>query len=254
MAAGKRRHHVQALVEIDVTAARERLRANRSSTGESLSTTAWIAFCLGRALVDHPELNVHRLGSRKVVGFDEVDVMILVEREIDGQRRGLPLVIRQVDRKTVPEIHREVRAAQGQGLDGNTMVLDTDQSSHWSNRGSRVARFYPLLPAWVRCLFWRLLARDGFKAKQILGTAGITAVGMFGHTPGWPLTVGMHTVDLAVGSIVRKPWVVGDTIVPREILNLAVLVDHDLVDGAPAARFVAHLAGLMESAAGLDLQ
>jgi pyruvate/2-oxoglutarate dehydrogenase complex dihydrolipoamide acyltransferase (E2) component len=41
-------------------------------------------------------------------------------------------------------------------------------------------------------------------------------------------------------------------IVPREILNLTVLFDHDVVDGAPVARFVYRLVALIDSGCGLD--
>lgn len=50
----------------------------------------------------------------------------------------------------------------------------------------------------------------------------------------------------------RKPAIVEDRIEPREILNLTVVFDHDVVDGAPAARFVERLVDLIESGAGLD--
>jgi len=36
------------------------------------------------------------------------------------------------------------------------------------------------------------------------------------------------------------------------MLALTVSVDHDVIDGAPAARFGARLAGLIEGSAGLD--
>ena len=38
---------------------------------------------------------------------------------------------------------------------------------------------------------------------------------------------------------------------PREILNLTVAFDHDVVDGAPAARFVRRLLEVIESGYGL---
>ena len=38
---------------------------------------------------------------------------------------------------------------------------------------------------------------------------------------------------------------------PREILNLTVTFDHDIVDGAPATRFVKRLVELIESGYGL---
>ena len=41
---------------------------------------------------------------------------------------------------------------------------------------------------------------------------------------------------------------------PREILNLTVVFDHDVIDGAPAARFVRRLVELIESGSGLDVE
>jgi len=251
MAAGGRRHHVQALVEIDVTEARDRMRAWQARTGERISTTGWLACCLARALSDYPALNVNRLGARRVVQFDDVDVMVVVERAAEGERRGIPLVNRAANRKSLQDLHAEVRAAQGQPLAGDDMVLGRNESRHWLSRLPFAARLYPHCPAWVRGLLWRYLARNGRAAQRVMGTAAITSVGMFGHLPGWPLIAGVHTVELAVGSIVRKPWVVGDRIEPREILALTVLVDHDLVDGAAAARFVSHLGDLLQQAQGL---
>jgi pyruvate/2-oxoglutarate dehydrogenase complex dihydrolipoamide acyltransferase (E2) component len=55
-----------------------------------------------------------------------------------------------------------------------------------------------------------------------------------------------------VGSMAWKPAVVEGRIEPREILNLSVLFDHDVVDGAPATRFVRRLMELIESGHGLD--
>ena len=38
---------------------------------------------------------------------------------------------------------------------------------------------------------------------------------------------------------------------PREILNLTVVFDHDVIDGAPAARFARRLVEMIESGYGL---
>jgi pyruvate/2-oxoglutarate dehydrogenase complex dihydrolipoamide acyltransferase (E2) component len=74
---------------------------------------------------------------------------------------------------------------------------------------------------------------------------------MFGEHSGWGVAPNGHTLDLVVGSISRKPAVVEDRIEPREILNLTVVFDHDVVDGAPAARFAERLVDLIESGSGL---
>jgi pyruvate/2-oxoglutarate dehydrogenase complex dihydrolipoamide acyltransferase (E2) component len=252
MEAGRRRHHVAALVELDVTLARERLRSYRAGTGRRLSFTGWLAHCTARALAEHPDLNVHRFGRWHEVRFDDVDVLVIVEREAGGVRRPLPLVIRGANGKTVADITAELRAAQSEAIGTEGMVLNQKGWGHWLGRIPRGAALYPLLPAWLRRAFWGMLAREAFSAKRIMGTVGITAVGMMGRLSGWPITVGEHTVDLAVGSVVRKPGVVGDSIQIREMLALTLLVDHDLVDGAPAARFAARLGELIEQAAGLD--
>jgi pyruvate/2-oxoglutarate dehydrogenase complex dihydrolipoamide acyltransferase (E2) component len=83
------------------------------------------------------------------------------------------------------------------------------------------------------------------------GTVGITAIGMFGEHSGWGITPNGHSLDLVVGTISRKPACVENRIEPREILNLTVVFDHDVVDGAPAARFVERLVDLIESGDGL---
>ena len=60
---------------------------------------------------------------------------------------------------------------------------------------------------------------------------------MFGKgQSGWGLAPTMHALDVIVGSIAWKPVVVEGRIEPREILNLTMVFDHDVVDGAPAAR------------------
>jgi pyruvate/2-oxoglutarate dehydrogenase complex dihydrolipoamide acyltransferase (E2) component len=85
------------------------------------------------------------------------------------------------------------------------------------------------------------------------GTVFVTSVGMFGKgQSGWGITTTPHSLSLVVGSISWKPAVVEGLIEPREILNLTVLFDHDVVDGAPATRFVRRLLELIESGYGLD--
>jgi len=46
--------------------------------------------------------------------------------------------------------------------------------------------------------------------------------------------------------------VVDGRIEPRQILNLTVVFDHHVIDGAPAARFTRRLMELIESGYGLD--
>ena len=112
-------------------------------------------------------------------------------------------------------------------------------------------------PTWplsrlVNAVLGMVMRRDPTIPVSMAGTVGITAVGMFGkgHS-GWGLEATRHSLDLIVGSIAWKPAVIDGRIEPREILNLTVVFDHHVVDGAPAARFARRLIELIESGHGI---
>jgi pyruvate/2-oxoglutarate dehydrogenase complex dihydrolipoamide acyltransferase (E2) component len=69
---------------------------------------------------------------------------------------------------------------------------------------------------------------------------------MAGRFPGWILPKSLHNLCFGIGAVVPKPWVVDGKIQVREILNLTVLFDHDVIDGSPAARFVDKLVKRLE--------
>jgi pyruvate/2-oxoglutarate dehydrogenase complex dihydrolipoamide acyltransferase (E2) component len=57
-----------------------------------------------------------------------------------------------------------------------------------------------------------------------------------------------------VGGIVRKPGLVPgteDEIAVRDYVCLTITIDHDVVDGGPAARFVADLLDTIEGGEGI---
>lgn len=240
-----RRHHVAALLELDVTEARAAIKQYRSTTGKGLSFLAWLLATIGKACSEYPQVHAWRQARRKVVTFEDVDISILIEREVSGQLVPLPYVVRKTNEKTPFEIYTEIRAAQTQKLEPGQMILGSESNIKFARLGFR-------LPSFARCIFWRLLVKRAFWAKRIMGTVALTSVGMFGRTPAWPISSGSHTLLFALGSLSRKPGVVEDRIEPREYLHMTILIDHDIVDGAPAARFLALLSKLVEGAYGLD--
>jgi pyruvate/2-oxoglutarate dehydrogenase complex dihydrolipoamide acyltransferase (E2) component len=52
---------------------------------------------------------------------------------------------------------------------------------------------------------------------------------------------GNRPLSFAISNIVKKPGVINSEVKIREYLSLTVCINHDLVDGAPAARFVTRL-------------
>jgi pyruvate/2-oxoglutarate dehydrogenase complex dihydrolipoamide acyltransferase (E2) component len=55
-------------------------------------------------------------------------------------------------------------------------------------------------------------------------------------------------LGLVVGGISSRPRVVDGRIEMRDVLDLTITIDHNVVDGAPAARFGAELRRLIEGA------
>ncbi|MGY1836985.1 2-oxo acid dehydrogenase subunit E2 [Blastococcus sp. SYSU DS0510] len=53
-------------------------------------------------------------------------------------------------------------------------------------------------------------------------------------------------MSVVVGGVSRRPRVVGDAVAVRDVLDLTVTIDHNIVDGAPATRFGADLRRRME--------
>lgn len=241
---GSRKHSAHALIEVDVTKARKLIHDYREKTGESLSFTGWIARCVAQAVSEHKELNTYRLGRRKLVIFDDVDIAIPVERTVGGEPRPMAYVMRRVNEKNVKEITDEIRAVQREEVDESTQVLGKNLTP--------LERFALNAPLFIKKLLLWILRRNGLLKKKHMGTIGVTSVGMKGRFPGWALPIGGITATLiAVGGITEKPRVVNNKIENREILHMTVTVDHDVVDGGPLARFVARLTELMEN--GFDL-
>lgn len=245
------KYYVLGLLEVDVTEARQLMRQHEAEAGDALSFTAWIARCLAQAISEFPAANSYRKGSRRVVEFEDVDVLVVVEKHVGVSRYPLPYVIRQANEKTVQAIHNEIRLAQTGGFRDEGTAIREEASRDPKSILLRIGNPW-ILPTFVRRLYWRGFRTNPFKVKRVMGTTGITAVGMFTRGGGWPVTPGTHTIDLGIGGIARKPRVIGDQIGIGEFLDLSIQVDHEMVDGAPAARFAARLSQLMESAFGLD--
>jgi pyruvate/2-oxoglutarate dehydrogenase complex dihydrolipoamide acyltransferase (E2) component len=166
---------------------------------------------------------------------------------IADQKRFQPYVVRKANEKSVREIHNEIHAAQKSPLEKNEVQIGT-------RRNVRAARIFAMLPRFARDLIlWRRLANDSFLSKKTMGRVVVTTVGNVGRCSGhgWAIPIGIHPLIIALGSIARKPGVVGDAIEIREYLSTTVLFDHDVIDGAPATRFVQRLKELIETGYGL---
>lgn len=242
-AVGKRKHYVSAFLELDVTVAREKVRSAKADRGAPITFTSWLLKTIGDAIGRHKEVAAFRCGRRRLMVFDDAALSIVVEKELDGAKVPIPLVIRKVNGKSVEEIAAEIEKAKSERFAAGRAVLGQGASA--------AEKLYYRLPGKLRRLAWRFILSRPRLAYEKMGNAVFTSVGMMGRVNGWFTQTSVHPISFGVGSITRKPLVVGDGIEAREVLHMTLLVDHDAVDGAPLARFVKDLSEGIESGAGL---
>ncbi len=78
------------------------------------------------------------------------------------------------------------------------------------------------------------------------GTFTITSLGAFGIDAFTPVINYPEAAILGVGRIAPRPAVVDGQLAVRTMCTLSLVFDHRLVDGAPAARFLAYLKEIIE--------
>lgn len=228
---------IHGLLEVDVTAPRAALHAHKAATGESLSFTAFLATCVAKAVDEHKAMQAFRQGRKHLILFEDVDIATRIEHEVAGQKRVVVYILRAANRKTCRQLNDEIRAAQHADVK-NTLMR------------------FQFWPDTLFGVFVWAIEKIGVQRprlwKELLGTVGLTSVGMFVSGGGWGIPTALPTaLMLTVGGIGEKQVIVDGRLTVREYLDLTISVDHDLVDGGPATRFTQRLKALIESGYGL---
>ena len=228
-AVNRERNTIHVITEADITEPRRLIAEHRACTGQKLSLTAYVVACLARTFEQFPEFNSFRQGARLII-LDDVTISVLFEREFDGESVPEPVGIQAANRKTLRQINDELRGAQQRSVDR----LGAATGFAW-------IRF---IPAFLLRTFIHLASRNIAMQKRF-GVAAVTAVGMFGSGPMWLVPLTAATVTVAVGAIERRVALVDGELQEREHLCLTVSFNHDIIDGAPGARFTSHFKQLL---------
>lgn len=222
------------LLEVDVTRAVQRLEETDGSF------TAFVVATVARAAALHPEVHAYRDWLGRIVVHHYVDVTTLIEVDSDGGTFPLAHLIRNADVRSVADISEEIRGVK--------------RSPRETTGGRRLERFAPLagkIPG-LPWTFYQVMSRST-RMRAMSGTVAVSSVGMFGGGPGHG--IGFPTVlslSVLVGGRTRQPVVEGDEVTVGDVLDVTVTFDHNTVDGAPAARFVADMQRFLNSGEVLD--
>lgn len=226
----KKKNTIHFMTEVDVTEVLKRM-AKLKKEGRRISMTTYVAKAFASAVEKYRWMNSF-ITRGKQVFLDDIAISILVEREIegssiDGASVPEPMVVHDVDKKTPWEIADEIKTAKEKSKRGKSMG---DLNNAW---------YFRFIPG----CFLKTFVMIGDKSIRMgmkYGKLSITSIGMFAARPIWVIPHGSATILLSVGTTSEKDGV--------EKLHLTISFDHDIVDGAPAVRFIEDLCGEIEAA------
>lgn len=203
-------------------AVRARIKA-RGTTDVTINDL--VTFCTIRALVDVPELNAEFIDGR-IVRHADVHIAFAV----DTPRGLLAPVVRHAQSLTVDDLARRMKTLATDAADGTIAADDLSGATFTiSNLGSLgVEAFTPLInPPQV----------------AILGVDAIQLKAVRRQTPREPLRLRETSA--------RRAAAIVDAVEFIDSIGLSLTCDHQVIDGAPGAKFLAVVKQKIEEVEGI---
>lgn len=231
----KAKNLIWAVTEADISQVRKKLKAHLQKTGEKISMTAYVILITARVAEMHKfPVNTLRYKKKRFYTFEDVDILTNIERTLEGIKKPVNYTVRKANRKSLREINDEIRRAQTQRV----KVTDSGKGA------ARLMKIFPKLPRFIRRMIIHYIFTHPMIKKSLLGTIGVTAVGMMGKVGGrrggngHMVHITPHTLSVGVGGIGIHPTTVGDTVENHEFIDITIAMDHAIIDGGPATRFL----------------
>jgi pyruvate/2-oxoglutarate dehydrogenase complex dihydrolipoamide acyltransferase (E2) component len=231
--AAKRKNMIHSFVEIDISETRKSLRRLKRRGNSYLSLTGYIIFCVSKLVAENNIMHAYRNRRGQLVLFSDVDVSTTIERKLKGNREVVAMIIRGANHKSVEDISLEIKEEKER---------EVTKAEVYRSIG-----IFLRIPAFIRQIFFRMLDRSPLMMKRRAGTIMVTSANMIGKGAGWGLPIATHTLNITIGGIVDRIVQDGNHFIKREHLCLTLSFDHDIIDGAPAARFIRDLKRHIES-------
>jgi len=224
MAEGRRKNIINLLFETELAPIRQHITNYATQHSERITLTSYISKAFACAIDEDKSIQGYRQGKSKLVIFDEVDLSVMIEREIDGHTMPVTLIVRAGNRKSISEISQEIRRAK------TAVIGDTGPMNALDKQ------FFEL-PRLLRKIIWFEMRRDPHLFKQLAGTVGVTSMGMHASGPAVILPITPMTLTLSIGAIHKKLVLENGLAVERDFIQMNLGADHDIIDGAPLMRF-----------------
>lgn len=215
-------------VDLDVTEL-EKFITKKRKEGVKTTLTYILTLIVGRAIShDVPELNTF-VKRGKIVQRKQVDATVSVL--LPGGQMG-SVKVENSDQLTIAELSDNIAKSIRDSRKGDEN--DTMQSKNM------LAKLPWPIRNWVFKLYRTLTIHWGISMPVIgldsnsFGSYVISNIGSVGLDTGYGSLLPSSNVSVVfiLGSIIKKPVIINDEIVPRRIMTLAATLDHRVVDGS----------------------
>lgn len=216
--------------DVDMTWA-ESLRKKLKSYGQKVTVTAILLKAIAIAQRAHPESRTQQLPWGKTVTLNDICAGFTVERVIGQQPAVFFGSIENPDTKSVEEIAGELRQYAESSIESVPSLKLQDK--------------FCGMPRWLRrIILWAGLRYPKVRLHFFGATFGFSSLGKWGMKGLIPPCVATST--FGIGEVEDRAVVREGQIEIRPMLTIILNFDHRIIDGAPAARFMADVKRLLE--------
>lgn len=216
--------------EIDMSFA-ENLRQQLAAKGVHVTPTAILLKAIALAQRATPASRSAALPFGRMVTFNHIVAGFTVERTIDGQPCVFFGTIESPDTKPLAEIASELKAYAECSIDDLPQL--------------RLEKYFAGMPWLLRqAIIWLSLRNPPLRLRFMGATFGLSSLGKYGMRAVTGPCV--CTSTFGVGAIEERPVAASGEVVVHPVMTLSLSYDQRVIDGAPAARFLAEVKRLIE--------
>lgn len=235
-------------VDVDMTWV-ESIRQKAKAVGSKVTVTAILLKAIAIAQRSHPQTRTAALPWGRTVTFNDIVAGFTVERFVGNQPAVFFGAINNPDTKSVEEIASELK-----------FYSESDMSS--MEHLDRQHRFNNMPWLFRRFILWISMRYPNIRLRFMGATFGLSSIGKWGAKALIPPCVSTST--FGIGEVEERAVVRDGKVEIRPMMTITLNFDHRIIDGAPAARFMADVKRLLEgglenymhleSAPGLNLE
>lgn len=232
----KKKSLIHGLCEIDITGTRTFLKNYNTGNSQRVSLLSYMLYCYAKALTKFESFNSLKKGKR-VFTYNDVDVSVIIERELDGEKYPMNYIIRKCDKKSLEEINGELITAKNTPM-GKVMY-------------DKNIRMFASLPAFIRRSIMSYISGNPKLARQYFGTTGVTSVHTVSKGQFWGMPVSPASMTMTIGSIYKKYAPGKNGFKEKDMLCVTMSAEHELNDGVNGIRMFNYMKDLIEAGYGL---